>query len=66
MSKERAQQAPVVNFVLPNNIGGYPMYPPTGGPAAASQVSQVLAPTPDVYLVESLEPMHLLILASKN
>jgi len=51
MSKERGQQAPVINVVLPNSIGGYPIYPPIGGPAAAPQVSQVSSPTMDAHLL---------------
>ncbi len=50
MSKERGQQAPVINVVLPNNIGGYPIYPAAGGaaaapaPATASSVDSCLLP----------------------
>ena len=42
MSKERGQQTPVINVVLPNNIGGYPA--PAQAPAAASSADSSLLP----------------------
>jgi hypothetical protein len=55
MSKERGQGAPVINVVLPNNVGGYPVYPTApnnGAPIAPGPVQQALgAPTVDTFLL---------------
>jgi len=53
MSKERGQAAPVINVVLPNNVGGYPVYPaaPPGGAPAAAPQAQVFAPAVDISLL---------------
>lgn len=53
MSKERGQGAPIINVVLPNNAGGYPVYPTApnnelGAPNAP--LLQALAPTVDAFL----------------
>ena len=59
MSKERGQgvpNQPIINVVLPNNTGGYPVYPnaPNNG-APIAPLPQVLAPTVDAFI---LPPNH--------
>ena len=59
MSKERGQGVPIINVVLPNNAGGYPVYPngSNNGVPIAPPLPQALAPTASVDTI-ILPPNH--------